>query len=172
MVSMLVSAVLSATALTDDVRGMQRYAVVVGSNSGIDGRPGLRFSHRDARAFAQVLFDVGHFARSNVDLLFDPTPQTVLDLLDLALRRAREDGGRAMLVFYYSGHADGKALYPDGHRLDLNDLKSRLNSDRGELRVGIIDGCRGVDLSPGDSERAVEEMKRAGIDVIASSRFA
>src|SRR5262249_5655761 len=33
----------------------------------------------------------------------------------------------------------------------------------------VLDGCRGVDLSPGDSERAVSEMKRAGVVVTSST---
>lgn len=32
----------------------------------------------------------------------------------------------------------------------------------------IIDGCRGVELRPGDSERAVEEMRALGIEVVTS----
>ena len=33
----------------------------------------------------------------------------------------------------------------------------------------IADACRGVDLKPGDIERAFEEMRRAGIDVRAAA---
>ncbi|MCE5249076.1 bifunctional nicotinamidase/pyrazinamidase [bacterium] len=32
----------------------------------------------------------------------------------------------------------------------------------------IVDGCRGVELAPGDTDRAIAEMKRAGITVIES----
>jgi nicotinamidase/pyrazinamidase len=32
----------------------------------------------------------------------------------------------------------------------------------------VLDGCRGVNLNPGDVEHAVEEMKAAGIKVISS----
>jgi nicotinamidase/pyrazinamidase len=33
----------------------------------------------------------------------------------------------------------------------------------------VIDGCRGVELKPGDVGRAVEEMRRAGVRVVESS---
>jgi nicotinamidase/pyrazinamidase len=33
----------------------------------------------------------------------------------------------------------------------------------------LIDGCRGVDLRAGDSARAVDEMRQAGIKVEKSS---
>ncbi|MGE5308916.1 MAG: bifunctional nicotinamidase/pyrazinamidase [Deltaproteobacteria bacterium] len=32
----------------------------------------------------------------------------------------------------------------------------------------VIDGCRGIDLRPGDVERAVEEMKSAGVRIVES----
>ncbi len=33
----------------------------------------------------------------------------------------------------------------------------------------ILDGCRGIELAPGDIERAIEEMKRAGAKILKSS---
>jgi len=32
----------------------------------------------------------------------------------------------------------------------------------------IEDGCRGVNLSPGDSAEAVEQMRQAGVTVVSS----
>ena len=32
----------------------------------------------------------------------------------------------------------------------------------------IVDGCRGVDLHPGDVQRAIEEMELAGIELVSS----
>jgi len=32
----------------------------------------------------------------------------------------------------------------------------------------IIDGCRGVNLNPGDDDLAVEDMKKAGVKIVAS----
>ncbi|MBK7860255.1 MAG: caspase family protein [Archangiaceae bacterium] len=124
-------------------QGPTRFAVIVGSNAPVQERPGLRFSHRDARAFAQVLMDVGRFTKRDVQLLLDPAPEVVLAALDSALVQARAAGGKAMLVFYYSGHADGTSLYPNGQALALADLKSRMSSEAVELRVGILDGCSG-----------------------------
>ena len=33
----------------------------------------------------------------------------------------------------------------------------------------IVDGCRGIELEPGDIGRALEEMKRAGAVLLKSS---
>ncbi|NQU20131.1 MAG: bifunctional nicotinamidase/pyrazinamidase [Candidatus Nealsonbacteria bacterium] len=34
----------------------------------------------------------------------------------------------------------------------------------------LLDGCRGVDLYPGDVDRAIEELQEAGVDVTASAQ--
>jgi len=40
------------------------------------------------------------------------------------------------------------------------------------LRTTLIsDGCRGVDLNPGDVERAVAEMQKAGVRVVVADRW-
>ena len=35
----------------------------------------------------------------------------------------------------------------------------------------ILDGCRGIGLEPGDIDRAVDEMKRAGAILLQSSEL-
>ena len=120
-----------------------RRAVIVGSNSAIEGRTPLRFAHRDARALADVLIASGGFATSDVNVLFDPSPREVLGALDearTALAGQREEG---LLVFYYSGHADQRALFPGGQELALEQLRARLSDAAAGVRIGIIDACRG-----------------------------
>lgn len=140
---LLVGLLGSLAQAQDSSAGLRRIAVVVGSNSAVQSRPGLRFSHADARSMAQVFRDVGHFAPHDVTLLLDPTPADVLGALDAALDTAKGLSGKVMLVFYYSGHADTDALFPNGQPLALAELKERLTSESAELRVGIIDSCRG-----------------------------
>lgn len=41
--------------------------------------------------------------------------------------------------------------------------------DTGLETVLVEDGCRGVELSPGDCERAITELRNAGVSVIPSS---
>ena len=33
----------------------------------------------------------------------------------------------------------------------------------------VIDGCRGVELNPGDIETAIQEMKNAGVEIVSST---
>ena len=120
-----------------------RRAVLVGSNTAIEGRTPLRYAHRDAQALADVLTTSGGFAAKDVVVLLDATPAEVLAALDdarSALAAQKEEG---LLVFYYSGHADQHALFPAGKELPLEQLRSRLSDDAVGVRIGIIDACRG-----------------------------
>ena len=35
----------------------------------------------------------------------------------------------------------------------------------------IIDGCRGVELKPGDTKKAIEEMRKAGVEILTSDEL-
>lgn len=120
-----------------------RMAVVVGSNQAVDGRAALRYAHGDARDVAEVLQVTGHFAKDDVALLLDASPDEVLAAVNSAAARAREVSRPALFVFYYSGHADDRSLYPGGAPLELARLKASLEDPAFEVRVGIIDSCRG-----------------------------
>jgi hypothetical protein len=131
--------VTSAAASADS----QRIAVVVGANRGALGRPDLRYSYRDAQDVAETLIQVGEFKPADVHVLHDPSPEVILGTLDRELKTLRAAGGESLLVFYYSGHADGAALYPAGQPLLFSDLRERLESSAATVRLGIIDACNG-----------------------------
>lgn len=121
----------------------RRVAIVVGANEAAPGRRPLRYAHHDARAVERVLRRVGRFQADDIHVLLDPSPSTVLSLLDSELGTLRASGDETLLLFYYSGHADEQALYPSGRSLSFRALRSRLESDGAGVRVGIIDACRG-----------------------------
>ncbi|MFT3842771.1 MAG: caspase family protein [Myxococcaceae bacterium] len=136
-------AALTLSLLTLAAPEPRRLAVIVGSNTAVDGRPSLRYSHRDAKSIADVLTSAGRFDSADVAVLLDPKPDEVLKALDDKLTVAKAAGPKSLLVFYYSGHADSHALFPGGAALPMDALKTRLSSDSAGLRVGIIDACRG-----------------------------
>lgn len=121
----------------------RRVAIVVGANEAPAGRRPLRYGHRDARGVGRVLRHVGGFGAEDVHVLLDPSPATVLSLLDGELRQLSERAGESLLLFYYSGHADEQALFPNGEQLLYRDLRRRLENDDAAVRVGVIDACRG-----------------------------
>lgn len=143
---MLVIAVaLLCSAAGDAIAAPPRYAaVIVGANGAAPGRKPLRFAHEDAQAVARVLTQLGGFGARDVQVLADPEPRGVLEALDRELERAaRSPSQPLVLFFYYSGHADANALYPNGKPLLLSELRARLDSKTAQVRVGLIDACRG-----------------------------
>ena len=155
----------------------RRLAVVVGANAASPGRRPLRFAQEDARAVADVLTELGGFATADVTVLLDPAPTAVLAALDAALAQAKRAAGEAIVLFYYSGHADPQALYPGGQKLSLAGVRERLGDLRAKVRVGIIDACRGggwtgaKGLTAADpfSVDVPEELYTAGSVLISSS---
>lgn len=141
-VAAAVIASLAAPAQAQDT-GPRRAAVVIGANQASPGRRPLRFSHEDARRVAQVLTDVAGFAKNDVAVLLDPAPAAALAAVDAAIARVAGAGTEALIVFYYSGHADERALYPAGRALPVSELRQRFDDGRVKLRIGIIDACRG-----------------------------
>jgi hypothetical protein len=93
---------------------------------------------------ARVLTQLGGFDARDVQVLSDPEPRGVLEALDRELARAAKAPSEPLvLFFYYSGHADAHALYPNGKPLMLSELRARLDSKTAQVRVGLIDACRG-----------------------------
>lgn len=121
----------------------RRVAVLVGANSAASGRSGLQYAYRDAQAMADVLTQVGGFDPRDVVVLRDPRPGQVLDALDTAAAQLEGATSETLLLFYYSGHADQTALYPQGAPLPLLELRKRLDATTASVRVGIIDACSG-----------------------------
>lgn len=63
-------------------------------------------------------------------------------------------------------------VYVLGLATDYCVLFSVLDACQAGLRTYVVvDGCRGVDLQPGDSERAFEAMRQAGATLIESSEL-
>jgi len=120
-----------------------RAAVVVGANAAVPGRSALRYAHRDASSIASTLVEVADFPADGVDLLLEARPEEILAALDRRLAQLRLAPGETMLIFYFSGHADGDALYSGGAPLPLRDLKERLSDTAAGVRVGIVDACSG-----------------------------
>lgn len=156
---------------------LQRVAIVVGANAAPPGRVTLRYAHEDARHVAEVLTAVAGFASKNVKVLLDPAPDELLGALDQELAASGKRSEETLLFFYYSGHADDRALFPKGLALPFAALKSRLEDPRAKLRVGLLDSCRGGSWTGSKGLRKVEpfeiegarELAEEGSVLIASS---
>lgn len=119
-----------------------RVAVLVGANEAIPGRRPLYFAHADAERMAAVLTTVGRFASANVVVLRDPTPAALLDAVRTRIARIAGQP-ESMFYFYYSGHADERSIYPGGQPLPLDHLREALDGAPVDVKVGMVDACRG-----------------------------
>jgi hypothetical protein len=136
LIVLLLCGPLAGVALATEI---QRVAIVVGANQAPPGRAPLRYAHEDAKAVADVLIGVAGFAASDVKILLEPEPEALLAALDKELGAAGARGGDTLLFFYYSGHADDRAIFPNGQTLPFAALKLRLEDARAKLRVGLVD---------------------------------
>lgn len=120
-----------------------RYAVVVGNNQGDRAEATLRYAERDAERFAGVLLDVGGFADQNVVSLLGRDAETVRAALIAVNDRIRnEHASAAMLVVYYSGHADANALHLGSTTLEITQLEQLVRGSAASFRLLALDACR------------------------------
>lgn len=113
------------------------YAVVVGADRAPPGRVALLYARADAAAVRDAFVELGVVAADRAVLLQDPDPAALL----AALLAVPADADR--LYLYYSGHADGDAVFPNGKVLPIRELQAAFEAAPAKLRVGVLDACRG-----------------------------
>ncbi len=162
-----------------------KYAVVLGNNLGSNPDDSLRFAEEDARKFHRVLIELGGFAEDDAVLLLGAdADQTWRALRRVEARIAAQrkegilnEGDRTMLIFYYSGHAEGDALELGGTVLRLAGLLDFLKSSPVDLRLAILDSClsgklvsmKGGRRGPTFDIRIDDELSSEGYAIITSS---
>jgi len=120
-----------------------RYAVVIGNNQGERGEAVLQYAERDAERFAGVLVDVGGLSVQNVVTLLGSDVDAVRSALIAVNDRIRnEHAESAMLIVYYSGHADAGALHLGATRLEVNQLEQLVRGSSASFRLLAVDACR------------------------------
>lgn len=147
--------------------GQRRFALVAGNDQGgADTRP-LRYATEDARKMHAVLTQLGGVAPGDALLVLNQSAQAVwqsLSGLEARIAEARARGDRAVLIFYFSGHAKDGELRLGESRLRLDDIKARLSSGIADIRIGIIDSCRSgiVNRTKGARRAPAFEIEAAG----------
>lgn len=135
---LLCALALPAPALAE----IARYAVVIGHNTGDEGDLPLRYAEEDARRIADVLAELGGFRGDRVVVLRGPTPDAVQAALIDLNDRIRTRGEPALLVVFYSGHADARALHLGDGLLPLERLEQLVRGSAASFRLLIVDACR------------------------------
>lgn len=122
-----------------------RYAVVIGNDRGGAGEAPLRFAQMDARKVFAALRELGGFSPENMVLLEAQGAaevQRVLISVNARIRVESSAGREALLLVYYSGHADAGALHLGDQSLELSLLQRLVQGSSASFRVLVLDACR------------------------------
>ncbi len=164
-------------AIADDLR----IAVVVGNNQGHDPEETLRYAERDARKVHGVLTELGAFSSKHSRLLLDADAGEVWKAIrgvekQIAKQR-RASGEKALLLFFYSGHAEGDELELGDTSLRFGELMAFLRKSSADVRLAFLDSCQSGKLiaakggrrGPGFEIRVTDQITSQGYAIITSS---
>ncbi|MBW2735307.1 MAG: caspase family protein, partial [Deltaproteobacteria bacterium] len=158
-----------------------RFALVVGQNSGHDPTRVLRFAEHDARKVSRTLVQLGGFPKKQVVLLTNTSADALIRALKKLegriARVAQRAQDRALVVFYYSGHADADRLELGKSTLAFSKISSFLKQSKATVRLAWIDSCfsgrlvtaKGARPKAGFSIRVTDQLESRGYAVITSS---
>lgn len=154
----------------------RRFAVFIGSNIGDRHESILRHAEDDAVRVAQTVRSLGDFPPDQVLVLNGVTATELRDAIIRLNVRVREQHD-AVLLLFYSGHADAEALHLAGTHFPLAELKGLLVGSPATSRVLVVDACRsgsliglkGAQPAQPFSVATVEEPTPEGFAVLASS---
>jgi hypothetical protein len=132
-------------------QGTRRFAVIIGSNRGNAGRPPLRYAEQDAARLILVMRELGSVDENDAHLMLAPTAASVrASLANLRQRvsdaRKGVSGLRTLVLLYYSGHSDGRALELGPERLEFQDVQRAMIDTGADVRVMIVDACQSGSL--------------------------
>lgn len=155
-----------------------RYALVVGANHGDPSDGALKFAESDAQKVAEVLRTAGQFAPKDVTVLTDVSATDVRRALIELNAKIRNDTDGAMLLVFYSGHADGTSLHLGGSRFAMDEFRDLVAGSSAATRLLFIDACQSGALTRVKGGRAAPSFTKApppipirarGLAILASS---
>ncbi|MBW2734793.1 MAG: caspase family protein [Deltaproteobacteria bacterium] len=144
---------------------MRRYALIVGNNSGAKDEAELRYSGSDAQKLQRVLRGLGGFHLEDTVLLLNEKASTVLRALKSISTRIAHSKQDAMLLVYFSGHADEKTLHLGDTSLDLRQFERLLRATPAKFRLMILDACRSGSLTRVKGGRVKGGRKQPGFKI-------
>ncbi len=123
----------------------ERYAVVIGNNLGAPDEAPLRYAEEDAAKIARILRELGGFSAERLTLLVGQTAPEIRRALirtNDVIRTRSAGRGPALLLVFFSGHADGGGLHLRGTSLDHDELRQLVRGSAAAVRLLVVDACR------------------------------
>jgi len=123
---------------------VERFAVLVGNNRGQADEADLRYAEADAEKMRRVLLDLGGFRHENVVLMQGADAVAVRQTIVALNQRIRGLAGasQAVLLVYYSGHADADGLHLGASSFSTRELEQLVSGSSAEMRLLVVDSCR------------------------------
>jgi hypothetical protein len=125
---------------------VERFALIIGNNRGADGEVALRYAESDAVRVHDVLRELGGFSPLNTLLLRGQDASVVRSALITLNDRIRDavsvPDTQAVLMVYFSGHADAHALHLRGSELPIGELRQLTRGSAANFRLVVLDACR------------------------------
>lgn len=139
----MIRVLLLLCALASPAGAVTRYALVLGNDAGDKDEQRLRYAEHDADRFAATLIGLGGFLPGDVVVIRGGDADTARAALIALNARIRQTGGTdAMLVVYYSGHADAERLHLGATNLALAQIEQLVRGSPAAFRLLVIDACR------------------------------
>ncbi len=124
-----------------------RYALLIGRNSGGKNVDSLRFAEKDAQQFSKLLVNMAGFKNAHIITLLSPDKAAITqgfrNLSQLVKEKGgKGEGGNDLFLFYYSGHADGDRLDLGNTSFSLKELHKEIGSFPTQIKVAVYDACQ------------------------------
>jgi hypothetical protein len=146
---------------------VQRIAVFVGVDRGLEDERPLRYAARDARAMADAFRKAGTFDEDRIYLLANADLEKIRATLEEVKGRARElrkAGTESLVMIYFSGHGGSEGLHVAGESWRREDLTGYLESLESNMKILIVDACESGDLLRRKGGRLIDGPKVVQVD--------
>ena len=137
----MLSSLLFLASVAQAEEGLQRIALVAGTNDGGSDRVALRYAETDAQSMAAVLHDLGGVSRDNIVLLLGPTKADLERGFEQLNAKVRAAGARTEVIIYYSGHSDEDGLLLGEQDYSYSDLRAQIAAMPADVRIAVLDSC-------------------------------
>jgi hypothetical protein len=150
---------------------VQRIALFVGEDRGLEEERPLRYASRDAKEMAEAFRRAGTFDEDRVYVLVNPTLDKIKSSLEEIRGRVaelRRAGTESLVMLYYSGHGSAEGLHIQGKIFSKEDFTQYVGSLESNLKILILDACESGDFLRSKGGRLVEAPKVVKIDRLES----
>lgn len=128
---------------------VQRLAILVGVNRGLEDEKPLRYAARDAREMATLLRSSGAFDKDRIYLHADESLERIKATLGEVAGRVKElkkGGAETLVLFFYSGHGSAGALHIQGRKYPRDEIAQYISALGSDLKIVILDACESGDF--------------------------